>query len=120
LIPVKQDGSAIFYWLFRAKKNPETAPVVIWLTGGPGCSSEVAMVTENGPLNVNLETNDWQVNPWSWHTNFNLIFLDQPIGTGLSVVKNPKDYAATEGEVADMFYEWKNGFLKKYPEYVNR
>lgn len=78
------------------------------------------MVTENGPLNINLETNDWQVNPWSWHTNFNLIFLDQPIGTGLSVIKNPKDYAATEEEVADMFYEWKNGFLKVYPEYVNR
>jgi len=39
----------MFYWLFESRHNPSTAPLVIWLTGGPGCSSELALFTENGP-----------------------------------------------------------------------
>ena len=30
-----------FYWHFAARASPESAPTVLWLTGGPGCSSEV-------------------------------------------------------------------------------
>jgi len=78
------------------------------------------MFTENGPLHIDPGSRDWKVNPWSWNTNFNLVFLDQPVGTGLSVVKKSEDYATTEEQVAEMFYQWKNGFLNKYPEFKGR
>ena len=32
-----------FYWFFESRSNPSTDPVVMWMTGGPGCSSEVAL-----------------------------------------------------------------------------
>ena len=42
------ENSDIFYWWFPSLTNPDTDPLVFWLTGGPGCSSEVALFYENG------------------------------------------------------------------------
>lgn len=41
-----------FYWFFESRSAPATDPVVLWMTGGPGCSSEVALFGENGPCTV--------------------------------------------------------------------
>lgn len=38
----------IFYWWFESRGNASD-PVVLWLTGGPGCASEIALFNENGP-----------------------------------------------------------------------
>lgn len=42
----------MFYWLFKSRNNVAEDPLVIWLTGGPGCSSEIAIFTENGPFKI--------------------------------------------------------------------
>ena len=42
----------MFYFYFEARENPETAPVVLWMTGGPGCSSELAVFYEQGPYRI--------------------------------------------------------------------
>lgn len=73
-----------FYWFFEARNAPATAPLVLWMTGGPGCSSEVALFGENGPCSVNAGGNDTITNPYSWNTNANLLYIDQPTGTGFS------------------------------------
>lgn len=44
-----------FYWFFEAQQNPDKAPVVLWMTGGPGCSSELALLFENGPCTPNAD-----------------------------------------------------------------
>ena len=44
-----------FYWFFESRSNPSTDPVVMWMTGGPGCSSEVALFGENGPCKVSAD-----------------------------------------------------------------
>lgn len=41
------------FYLFFESRNKKDAPLVIWLTGGPGCSSELAMFYENGPFKLN-------------------------------------------------------------------
>ena len=51
-IPVTPDNSDIFYWFFYSRADTNTDPLVIWLTGGPGCSSELAVFMENGPFKV--------------------------------------------------------------------
>lgn len=119
-IKVTEDGSTIFYWLFPSRGKPKTDPVYVWLTGGPGCSSELTIFVENGPMKINKETLKLSLNKFSWNNNANMIFQDQPVGTGLSVAKKDSDYATTEIQIAQNFYTFTNGFLKLYPEYINR
>ncbi|ETL82771.1 hypothetical protein L917_17120, partial [Phytophthora nicotianae] len=47
-LPNKVDDH-YFYWYFESRSQPSTDPLVLWLTGGPGCSSMMALLTENGP-----------------------------------------------------------------------
>lgn len=42
----------MFYFFFESRNCKEDDPVVIWLTGGPGCSSELALFYENGPFKI--------------------------------------------------------------------
>lgn len=73
-----------FYWFFESRTSPSTDPVTLWMTGGPGCSSEVALFGENGPCSVNEGGNGTVHNPFSWNRRSNLLYIDQPTGTGFS------------------------------------
>ncbi|KVI09318.1 Peptidase S10, serine carboxypeptidase [Cynara cardunculus var. scolymus] len=70
----------MFYFFFESRKA-KADPVVIWLTGGPGCSSELALFYENGPFKI---TNNLSLvwNDYGWDKVSNIIFVDQPTGTG--------------------------------------
>ncbi|KAG0145866.1 hypothetical protein CROQUDRAFT_658117 [Cronartium quercuum f. sp. fusiforme G11] len=99
----------LFYWLFPCATDP-SAPLVIWLQGGPLSSSMIGLFYESGPLRVrskfktkdlrrNETINDFLLsnNPASWHHHFNIVFLDQPAGTGYSFVDPPLPPQAKDG-----------------------
>ncbi|CAG2183169.1 unnamed protein product, partial [Oppiella nova] len=81
-------GRHYFYWFFEATKDPENAPVVLWLTGGPGCSSVFAMFTENGPFRINKDGKTVELHDHSWNTVANILYLESPAGTGFSYDSN--------------------------------
>ncbi|KAI1631479.1 carboxypeptidase S1 [Biscogniauxia mediterranea] len=72
-----------FFWYFKSKNNPQDAPLVIWMNGGPGASSMFGLFTENGPCAINEDMAP-ETNNWSWNTNYNLLYVDQPVQTGFS------------------------------------
>ncbi|KAI9802779.1 MAG: hypothetical protein M1833_001378 [Piccolia ochrophora] len=72
-----------FFWFFEARENASTAPVTLWLNGGPGSDSLIGLFQELGPCNVTRE-NITALNPYAWNEASNLLFLSQPIGTGFS------------------------------------
>lgn len=105
-----------FFWLFEARNNPETAPLVMWLTGGPGCSSQLALFSENGPCKVSDDGLSTYNNPYSWNTNANIMWVDQPAGVGFSYgVKNDQN----ETMVAEDMYHFLQAFFTKHTEYAN-
>lgn len=77
------NGKELFSWVIEAETKPETKPVVLWLNGGPGCSSLGGMWTELGPFVVQSDQSV-SLNPWSWNKAANMIFVEQPAGVGFS------------------------------------
>ncbi|KAI0120670.1 putative serine-TYPE carboxypeptidase F precursor [Xylariales sp. AK1849] len=107
LLPLSQSNdSDLFFWFFPSTNEAAKEEVVIWFTGGPGCSSMSALLEENGPFIWMPGTYAPQQNPWSWHHLSNVIWVDQPVGTGYDV--GTATYH-NEFEVADEFRGfWKN------------
>jgi cathepsin A (carboxypeptidase C) len=118
LIDMSNQKDDIFYWVFESHNSPSEDPLVLWLTGGPGCASEVALFFENGPYQINDDLS-LKKNPNTWNTNANLLYVDQPVGTGFSHA-DIGDYNHNEIEVAQNMADFMQGFLKVHPEYEGR
>lgn len=80
--PVNENHGQIFYWLFL-KDQEFKGPLVIFLNGGPGSSSMIALFEENGPLRVDKDLKITYIDE-SWVKVANMLYIDQPIGVGLS------------------------------------
>ncbi|KMZ69154.1 putative Serine carboxypeptidase [Zostera marina] len=110
-------AAKMFYFFFESRGSKED-PIVIWLTGGPGCSSELAVFFENGPFtiadNMSLIWNDY-----GWDKVSNLIYVDQPTGTGFSYSSDERDLRHDETGVSNDLYDFMQTFFAKHPEYVN-
>ena len=108
----------IFYWLFESRSKPSTDPLVLWLTGGPGCSSEIALFYENGPFIINDDLT-LSKNQHSWNERANLMFIDHPYGTGFSSSASDK-YVKNIDEVANEFLKFFTKWLDLFPQYKGR
>lgn len=110
----KKYNSNIFFWYFEADTRPEVAPVLVWLQGGPGASSLFGLFTENGPFNIN--ENGLPVRrKYSWHLDHNLIYIDNPVGTGFSFTDDVKGYVTDETQVGAGLYEVMKQFYTLFP-----
>ena len=66
----EQAGRALFYWLIESQANrrPETRPLVLWLNGGPGCSSVAYGAAEEiGPFRIRPDGKTLYLNPYAWN-----------------------------------------------------
>ena len=79
-----EPGTMLHYW-FAAASSPDwkKMPVVLWLNGGPGASSLLGMLQEQGPLIID-RAGGLLENPWAWTQLANLVVLESPAGVGYS------------------------------------
>jgi cathepsin A (carboxypeptidase C) len=105
-----------FFWFFESRVAPSSAPVLLWMTGGPGCSSSLATMVENGACHVNLTTGELYRNPYSWNSVANVLYIDQPAGVGFSYGgRGAQDH--NEKEVARDMYDFMQAFFTQFPQY---
>ncbi|KAI1305189.1 putative serine carboxypeptidase CPVL [Halotydeus destructor] len=113
----KTDNSNLFFWFFP--NQLKTAPILLWLQGGPGAPSMFAIFNENGPYVVQK---NWKSDPvllreYAWTNYYHVIYIDQPVNTGYSFTDNPAGLATTEEEVARDLFEALQQFFTLFPEY---
>ncbi|TYG92614.1 hypothetical protein ES288_A11G045900v1 [Gossypium darwinii] len=111
---------ALFYYFVEAETDPASKPLVLWLNGGPGCSSlGVGAFSENGPFRPNGEF--LVKNDYSWNREANMLYLETPIGVGFSYSTNTSSYEAVDDEITArdnlvFLQNWYN----KFPNYRHR
>ena len=74
----------MFYWFFESRGDPSSDPVILWMTGGPGCSDATALFAENGPCLLDGGRSKPRRNEYSWNERASVIYIDQPCGVGYS------------------------------------
>ncbi|OAY84574.1 Serine carboxypeptidase 3, partial [Ananas comosus] len=110
-------GARMFYFFFESRHSKKD-PVVIWLTGGPGCSSELALFYENGPFHI-ADNMSLVWNNFGWDQASNLIYVDQPTGTGFSYSSDRRDIRHNENGVSNDLYDFLQAFFSEHPEYAD-
>nr|GMD38621.1 serine carboxypeptidase-like 27 [Ipomoea batatas] len=117
-------GRALFYWLTEspASQDPVEKPLVLWLNGGPGCSSVgYGAAEEIGPFHINPDGKTLYLNPYSWNNVANLLFLDSPAGVGYSYSNTTSDLiTAGDNRTAEDAYTFLVKWFERFPQYNHR
>lgn len=118
------DDKNLFYYFIVSERNPSKDPVVLWLNGGPGCSSFDGFVYEHGPFNFEEGKPKGSLpilhlNPYSWSKVSNIIYLDSPCGVGMSYSKNQSKYINDDLQTAADTHNFLLKWFQLYPEFVN-
>lgn len=108
----------LHYWFVESQSSPKDDPLVLWLNGGPGCSSLGGFFTELGPFSVNSDGKTLSIRSASWNKKANVIFLESPSGVGYSYAKG--HVAHTDDSTALQNYHSLKSFFEKFPEYKRR
>lgn len=109
------------YVFLTSMQNKTTDPVVVWLNGGPGCSSMLGLISENGPYLIpDGETTFSQTqNPYAWNKVANMLFIESPPGVGFSQNFDP-NYIYNDTNTAADNWAGLVEFFKRFPNYNTR
>lgn len=109
-------GAHVFYWLYYTTANVPSynqRPLVIWLQGGPGGSGTgYGNFEELGPLDIFQQPREL-----TWVRNYNVMYIDNPVGSGWSFVDNSNLLTKTNKEISDDLVSFIRQFLDQNPEF---
>ena len=109
------------YLLHLADTEHDSKPLVLWLNGGPGCSSLYGWITENGPMMYH-KNKTFSKNEYSWNKEANMLYIESPGEVGFSFINS---YLDSDLEINDDITAKENfnallSFFLKFPEYKGR
>lgn len=104
-----------FFWKFcHPRQYSDT--LVFWFNGGPGCSSMDGALLETGPFRINSDGKAY-LNPGSWHTRADVVYVDQPVGTGFSTSSSePLRYDNDLAMVTEHFMRFLDSYFQSFPD----
>ncbi|XP_057512805.1 serine carboxypeptidase-like 40 [Actinidia eriantha] len=115
-------GKAFYYYFVEAQKSHHSLPLLLWLNGGPGCSSlSFGAMQELGPFRVHSDGKTLYKNRFSWNHAANVLFLESPAGVGFSYSNTTSDFErGGDKKTASDNYVFLLNWLERFPEYKNR
>jgi serine carboxypeptidase-like clade 2 len=120
-VTVDEDsGRALFYAFVESARNAKEDPLVLWMNGGPGCSSLAGgFLSELGPF-YPTPGGKLQRNRHAWTDYANIIFLESPAFVGWSYSNTSDDAVVGDKRTAADAYEFLRGWLERFPQYADR
>ncbi|XP_028084255.1 serine carboxypeptidase-like 18 isoform X3 [Camellia sinensis] len=117
------DDVQLFYYFVESQRNPAQDPLMLWLTGGPGCSCLTAFFYESGPVYFEFEgykggLPTLRLNEYTWTQRANILYVDAPVGTGFSYSESQEGYYVDDYKSAKQIYEFLRKWLKSHPEFL--
>ncbi|XP_025828780.1 P-(S)-hydroxymandelonitrile lyase-like [Panicum hallii] len=117
----EQAGRALYYWLQEADRDPGAAPLVLWLNGGPGCSSVGSGALEElGAFRVHTDGETLLLNEYAWNKAANVLFLESPAGVGFSYSNTSSDVVMGDNRTAHDSYTFLVKWFERFPQYKYR
>ncbi|XP_034045441.1 lysosomal protective protein isoform X2 [Thalassophryne amazonica] len=111
-------GKFLHYWFVSSQRDPVKDPVVLWLNGGPGCSSLDGFLSENGPFHVSDDGATLYENEFSWNKIASVLYLEAPAGVGYSY-SDDKKYKTDDDQVAEDNFLALQSFFAKFPNFTD-
>jgi len=114
------EGRQLHYWYVASQQDPVNDPVVLWLNGGPGCSSVGGLLTENGPIHVTEDGTTLIENEYAWNRIANVLYLESPALVGYSY--NTNDSITSEDDDTTSLQNYlalQDFFTNKFPEHAD-
>ncbi|KFK35499.1 hypothetical protein AALP_AA5G292700 [Arabis alpina] len=116
-------GRSFFYYFVEASSvSKDSSPLLLWLNGGPGCSSlAYGALQEIGPFRVHSDGKTLFRNRYAWNNAANVLFLESPAGVGFSYTNTTSDLEkhGDRNTAADN-YIFLVKWLERFPEYKGR
>ncbi|WVZ65243.1 hypothetical protein U9M48_014642 [Paspalum notatum var. saurae] len=118
----EKNGRALFYYFVEATHDAAAKPLLLWLNGGPGCSSVgYGAMIELGPFRINSDNKTLSRNENAWNSEANVLFLESPAGVGFSYSNTTSDYNMSgDRRTADDAFVFMINWIQRFPEYKGR
>ncbi|KAL2537521.1 Serine carboxypeptidase-like 40 [Forsythia ovata] len=118
----EKNGRSLFYYFAEAAEDPSSKPLILWLNGGPGCSSlGMGAMEELGPFGVNPDGKTLYSREFAWNKVANTLFLESPAGVGFSYSNKTSDYELSgDRRTAEDAYTFLINWFKRFPHYRTR
>ncbi|KAG0749749.1 hypothetical protein G6F57_005748 [Rhizopus arrhizus] len=110
----KETNSNIFFWMLEQEQKTDPENLIIWLNGGPGCSSMDGLFLENGPFRVKKDLS-LEINEGGWQNYATNVYVDQPVGTGFSFA-DTSSYMHNMTQITDEFVEFVDKLFTIFPK----
>uniref|UniRef100_A0A0E0MFB7 Uncharacterized protein n=1 Tax=Oryza punctata TaxID=4537 RepID=A0A0E0MFB7_ORYPU len=120
----KSTGVRLFYYFVQSEKNPDKDPLMVWLTGGPGCSSISGLTHEIGPFQFaatwyyrggGLPKLIYRAETWTKVTN--IIFVDSPVGAGFSYATTEEGFKSSDTKAVKQLLIFLRKWLHEHPRF---
>ncbi|CAL1412332.1 unnamed protein product [Linum trigynum] len=118
----EETGKKLFYYLVEPEGNPSKDPLVLWLNGGPGCSSFDGFVYEHGPFNFEKTKQGLpklHLNPYIWSKVSSVLYVDSPAGVGLSYADDISEYVTGDLKPATDSHDFVLKWFELYTEFLS-
>ncbi|KAH7430547.1 hypothetical protein KP509_08G003500 [Ceratopteris richardii] len=115
-------GRNLYYYFVTSSNDPTADPLVLWMNGGPGCSSFDGFIYEHGPFHFEVNKTygglpGLKINHNSWTKVASIIYLESPVGVGFSYSNITIDYTIGDLKTARDVHTFILKWYEQYPEF---